>query len=53
MARSKEAHIIMIVITVLVAVSWAGGAWPASEVGDGNHAAVAAGRAPDWNDPDD
>eukprot|EP01052_Picozoa_sp_SAG31_P034355 SAG31_NODE_4005_length_3672_cov_2.293031_1_plen_208_part_00 len=35
MARSKESHIFMIVLVVLLGVSWAGGAWPDSETGDG------------------
>ena len=34
-ARSKEVHIIVIVATVLLGVSMAGGAWAASENGDG------------------
>lgn len=34
-ARSKEVHIVVIVAAVLMAVSMAGGAWSASETGDG------------------
>ena len=36
MARSKEIHIFMIVVTVLLAVYYAGDAWPSTETGERN-----------------